>query len=144
MTTHESRGIDNPQALGPLDPQVRVQCAFLTVTHRNRANRMVDRIALVADEGINLVVRLCLGEIAELADDVVRKTGRRDILARSLHGFAHDRDVERRREESGIDYGRVEGVRGCEGDVSTCIYQGIQTMTRHGYEHSRAYVRRAR
>lgn len=75
MGTHESRCIDNPQTLGALHPQIRIQRALLTLAHRDRAHRMVNGVGLVANERIDLRIGLRLGKVAKLTGNVVRESG---------------------------------------------------------------------
>ncbi len=114
--THEGGGINNTQANGALDSQVRVQDR----AHGSGTTGVVDSLNTGTSVRLDFSVGLRVGEVAVLGDDPVLPGGGSGEATDGLDGLTHGLDVELGVEEADIDDGGVEGVGGLDRDGATC------------------------
>ena len=116
--THEDAGVDDAEADGALDGEVRVDDAALGTLARDRggADGVPDGGRVLARVRLDLRVGVRLGVVAVWREDVpVPRLGGQE-RARLLDRLDDDRDVDGAAQELGIDQRRGEGVRRLELD----------------------------
>lgn len=130
--THEGRCINDAQSHRTLQRQIRLQRTLASQTERDCADRMVDRIGLVADIRVELLVRLSLSECTELANDVVRPGWSGDEATRSPDRTSHDCQVDFRAQQVRVHERKVEGIGRCQRNIPPYVREKVSPVNYQG------------
>lgn len=115
MTTYHNRRIDNPQPNDFLNQQIRIDHTKVRIPwrHRGRTHGVEQRRGIFADKLLNLCVGVCG---AHAGNGIVRPGWRGGEASCDFDALPEGGDIERGREEAGVDEGCVEWVAGVYDD----------------------------